>query len=211
MGLEKLAVEPGRAWALWKITETEEELFRYNGHTETIPETITNPQKRLEWLAGRVLTGKIMHATGKRYQGITKDPYGKPFPSGYDLQLSLSHSYPYVAALLDENDPVGIDLEQPKEKLLRIAPRVLHAEELADAGNDIIKHCIYWCAKEALVKVHGKKDLIFAENLIISPFSLKNEGDIVGKIIVANTERMIPLHYSVHPGFTMVLSLKFEV
>lgn len=215
MALEKIVVEDGRAWALWRITETEEELFPLTRINEPVPETITNPQKRLEWLAGRVLTSEVMRAKNLPYQGIIKDEYGKPSPRGHEnFQLSLSHSFPLVAVLLDDSEPVGIDVEQPKQKLLRIAPRVLHTSELEDAGQNIIKHCVYWCAKETLVKVYGKKDLTFAENLHISPFLLENEGDIVGKIIVMDKESIIPLHYSVSAGFVMVFSkrsLKFEV
>jgi phosphopantetheinyl transferase len=207
MALEKIVVEDGRAWALWRITETEEELFPLTRINETVPETITNPQKRLEWLAGRILTGEVMRTRGLPYHGIIKDEYGKPFPRGHEnLQLSLSHSFPFVAVLLDDSVSAGIDLEQPKQKLLRIAPRVLHPSELQDAGQDIIKHCVYWCAKETLVKVYGKKDLTFAENLRICPFLLENEGDIVGKIIVMDKESMIPLHYLVSAGFVMVFS-----
>jgi 4'-phosphopantetheinyl transferase len=121
-------------------------------------------------------------------------------------QLSLSHSYPYVGALIDKNKSVGIDVEQIKSKLLKIAPRVLHPTELKDAGDNEIKHCIYWCAKEALVKIYGKKDLVFAENLIIKPFTLQNQGNISGRIIVNSTETTIPLYYEVHNGFTVVLN-----
>ena len=206
MPLEKIVHDKGRTWALWKVTEDESVLREHLHHDEGISETITNPKKRLEWLAGRVIVKAILTSIHLPFNGIVKDEFGKPSPKGHDHQLSLSHSFPYVAALLDEKESVGIDVEQPKAKLLSIAPRVLHKDELADAGSNIIKHCIYWCAKESLIKVHGKKDLTFAENLIIAPFVQEKQGDIVGRIIVAGSERIIPLHYMVTPDFVMVLS-----
>lgn len=206
MPLEKIVHDTGRTWALWKVTEDEAILREHLYQDEGIPDTITNPKKRLEWLAGRVIVKAILTSLQLPFNGIIKDEYGKPFPKGHDHQLSLSHSFPYVAALVDEKESAGIDLEQPKTKLLAIAPRVLHKSELEDAGDDIIKHCIYWCAKESLVKVHGKKDLTFAENLIIDPFSRQMQGDIVGRIIVAGSERIIPLQYLVTTDFVMVLS-----
>jgi 4'-phosphopantetheinyl transferase len=118
----------------------------------------------------------------------------------------LSHSFPYVGVLMDRYFPAGIDLEQPKDKLLRIAARIHHQDELKDAGMDLTKHCIYWCAKESLVKWYGKKDLIFAENMFIEPFERKHEGDIRGKIIAAGKETMIPLHYIVYPNFVVVFT-----
>lgn len=206
MPLEKIVLESSRAWALWRITEDEASLAAKVSPLEQISDTITNPNKRLEWLAGRVLVKEVLGSLGLNFQGITKDEYGKPFPNGYDYHLSLSHSYPFVATLIDKMESVGIDLEQPKEKLLRIAPRIFHPEELRDAGWNLTKHCIYWCAKETLVKVHGQKNLVFAKNLIIDPFQLENEGNIRGKIIVGDVERVIPLHYIVYPNFVVVFN-----
>jgi 4'-phosphopantetheinyl transferase len=208
MPLEKIVVEDKRAWALWKITEDEPTLSRELDGFEVISETLTNPQKRLEWLAGRVATKEVMKSLQLRFQGITKDEFGKPFPKGHDFQLSLSHSFPYVGVLMDQYTPVGIDLEQPKEKLLRVAFRIHHQGELQDLGTDIVKHCIYWCAKECLVKLHGKKDLVFAENMFIEPFDRKGEGDFMGKIIIGGNESVIPLHYIVYPNFVVVFTCR---
>ena len=206
MPLEKIVVEKGRAWALWLIAEDENTLNDEIGKNETISETLRNKQKRLEWLAGRVTTKAIMDALKLPFHGIVKNEHGKPFLNGYDFQLSLSHSFPYVAVLLDFHHAVGIDLEQPKEKLLKIAHRVHHEAELKDLGTDIVKHCIYWCAKESLIKLYGKKDLIFAENMFIEPFERRNEGDITGRMIIAGVETLIPLHYIVYPGFVIVFT-----
>jgi phosphopantetheinyl transferase len=206
MPLEKIKVENTRCWGLWKVEEDESVLAQSLDPYESVPADITNSQKRLEWLTARVLVKAIMARAGLSYHGIVKDEFGKPFPRDSDYQLSLSHSYPYVAAVLDANTAVGIDLEQPKTKLLRIAPRVLHPDELEDAGENLIKHCVYWCAKESLVKVYGKRNLVFAENLRIEPFLLGESGDIVGRIIVDETERMVPLYYRVFPNFVLVLS-----
>lgn len=206
MPLEKLVHEGKRAWALWKLSESEELLSSLLSFPELIPSNITNPQKRLEWLAGRILTQRLLEEFGVPYRGIVKNEHGKPFPAMSSLQLSLSHSYPYAAAIVDREISVGIDLEQPKSKLLRVAPRVLGFAELQDAGTDLVKHCVYWCSKEALIKIHGKKNLILAENLVISPFALENEGTIIGKIIVRQSERLIPLYYKVFPGFVLVFN-----
>jgi len=204
MGLEKIETSPGRVLALWHMQEDASTLAAYLG--EEAPENVTNAQKRLEWLAGRVLVKEALQALHLPYRGIVKDAFGKPFPVGHDYQLSLSHSFPYAAVLLDAHQSVGIDLEQPKEKLLRIAPRMFHPTELADAGTDLIKLCIYWCAKEALIKVYGRKDLTFAKSLLVAPFSRKIEGEIVGSIIVDTEERVIPLCYTVTPDFVLVFN-----
>jgi 4'-phosphopantetheinyl transferase len=208
MPIEKIVVETDRAWALWQITEDEKSLSLEVDGIEKVSDTLTNSQKRLEWLAGRVATREVMRSLHLPFHGITKDEFGKPFPKMSDFQLSLSHSFPYVAVLMDKNTSVGIDLEQPKEKLLRIATRIHHENELRDLGTDIVKHCIYWCAKESMIKLYGKKDLIFAEHMFIQPFNRKNEGNITGKFIVGKIERIVPMHYIVYPNFIVVFTCR---
>ncbi len=192
-------------WGLWKIEEDEPSLAAIVPG-EQVPPSITNAFKRLEFLAGRALIKTLVDQWGLRYEGLTKDIYGKPYLSGSDIHISLSHSYPYVAAIVHRKKNVGIDLEQPKEKLLRIAHRVLSETELHDAGTNLVKHCIYWCAKESLIKIYGKKDLILSRDLLISPFSLQQRGQLIGRILVNNTATAIPLEYIVADNFVVVVS-----
>lgn len=201
--------EDDRILGLWKIQETEQALLSYIPG-EQIPEYLIHPQKRLEWVAGRVLTFKLLSRWKYDYQGITKDRYGKPYPTGHRLELSLSHSYPFVAAIVCTSEPVGIDVEQPKEKLLRIAPRILAPHELENAGRDVVKHCVYWCAKETLIKIHGKKDLSFATSLNVDPFALADEGEIVGRIIAADNQIAIPLQYRASSSMVLVYNKKLH-
>jgi len=206
MPLQKIEDNLGNPWALWKIEESEEELRKASSWHEVIPEAINHPHKRLEWYAARVLLSSLMAHAGHSFQGIVKDAHGKPFPANSSWNLSLSHSYPFVAAYLHATGSVGIDIQHPRDSLLRIAPRILHPEELADASPEIAKLCVIWCAKEVLVKVHGKKDLIFAKNLKISPFSLNLQGRISGSIIANGMETTVPMYYEIHSEFTLVLN-----
>src|SRR5687767_2803959 len=136
MPLQKLEFQPEkRAWGIWKITEDEQSLLNQVIDYESISDTITHHEKRLEFIAGRVLARNLLEALGRPFEGVVKDVYGKPFFKQNTFQLSLSHSYPYVAALTDVSQAVGIDLEQVKKKLLKIGPRVLHPSEQQDAGN----------------------------------------------------------------------------
>ena len=207
MSLVKIEITPEqRAWGLWRIEEPEETLIAETSPYESIPSTIANQNKRLEFAAGRVLVKQVAESLNLAFHGIAKDEFGKPSLKQNTAQLSLSHSWPYVAAIVDRSEPVGIDLEQPKGKLLRVAHRILNPVELLDAGEDIVKHCIYWCAKETMVKIHGKKDLVFAKNLEIKPFEMKNEGNIIGSIIVNNSSTTHNLKYSIKNEFVVVFN-----
>jgi 4'-phosphopantetheinyl transferase len=190
-------------WALWNITETEEELAAM-AQPEICPSDIHSHSKRLEWLAGRILLQRLLEKGGLTYGGLLKDAFGKPFLDGYPHPISLSHSYPYVAAQIDSQTPVGIDVEQPKDKLLRVAPRVLNRSEAEGAGNDITKICVYWCAKEALYKIYGRRGLTFSAHLYIQPFTLGHHGHLIGKISAQGMESLISLGYWVEKDFVLV-------
>jgi 4'-phosphopantetheinyl transferase len=200
MKLQKDNAQSG--WALWFITESEEELQHVSG--EIIDNTIASYSKRLEWLAGRALLKELVEQCGMNFYGLEKNEFGKPSLKKHSHHISLSHSYPYVAAQIDLRIEVGIDLEQPKTKLLSIAPRVLASSELDDAGQDVIKHCVYWCAKEALYKSYGKRGLHFADHLAIKPFTLARMGDLHGKIDINGFTRELPLQYSIQPDYVLV-------
>ncbi len=206
MPLQKIEDNHGNPWGLWKIEEDETQLEAVAASVERIPEAIRHPHKRLEWYAARVLVKKLMQRCGLTFQGIVKDAFGKPFPAGSSYQLSLSHSYPHVAAYLHATESVGIDIEPPRSSLITIAPRILHPSELAFAGDDVNTHCVIWCAKEVLVKVHGRKDLIFSKNLRISPFSINSKGYFSGSIIVGSNETRVRLYYEMQPAFALVLN-----
>lgn len=205
MPVERTYPSEHALWGLWKIEEDESTLLT-NVPAEQVSATLTNPLKRIEFLAGRALIKNLLAEWNVTYRGLEKDPFGKPFLTGSSIHVSLSHSYPYVAAILHKTKNVGIDLEQPKDKLLRIASRVLSEGELRDAAEDIVKHCIYWCAKETMIKIYGKKDLIFARNLLIEPFFKQRSGHLVGRILANNDETTIPLAYFVTDEFVVVLS-----
>ena len=192
-------------WGYWNIREDESDLAA-EVPQEPLPVAVSNPLKRLEFLAGRVMIKTLLNRWNIPFRGLTKDAFGKPYLVGSPVHISLSHSYPYVAAILHRSRSAGIDLEQPKEKMLRIGPRVLAADELADAGSNIVKHCIYWCAKESLIKVHGKKDVIFSKNLLVTPFPLASRGQLIGRILANNTQTTIPLEYIVTDSFVVVVS-----
>jgi 4'-phosphopantetheinyl transferase len=187
------------AWGLWQITETEEELS-YTA-LESCPDDIIAPAKRKEFLAGRALVKTLAEKAGVQYSGIRKDEQGKPYLKDQSHEISLSHSSPYVAAQIDAGHAVGIDIEQPKEKLLRVAPRVLSKIEVKDAGDDIVKHCVYWCAKEAMYKLYGKRGLHFSNELNVDSFKLKRSGELRGHI---KSHITVSLGYTVKDDYVLV-------
>jgi phosphopantetheinyl transferase len=141
------------------------------------------------------------------YPGIVKDEFGKPFLKGLPNQISLSNSFPYVAVQVHPGQSVGIDLEQPRPKLFSVMQRVLTDSEWKDGANNLKKLCIYWCAKEAMYKIYGKRSLIFTEQILIKPFSLGTQGIVEGSIHDELETREITLNYSIEPQYILVTTV----
>ena len=191
-------------WGVWHIEEEEEHLTSLILPDDACPEEITNPRKRLEWLAGRVLLKKMIEESRLAYSGIVKDEFGKPFLRNLPHPISLSNSYPFVAVQIHPTQSVGIDLEQPRPKLFSVMKRVLTDGEWNDGANNLKKLCVYWCAKEALYKIYGKRNLIFTEQILIQPFSLGAQGSVFGTIHDETHSSEIALNYIIEPQYILL-------
>lgn len=163
---------------LWKIEEDEGTLRI--GLPLTEPELddlegITHPAQRTEWVACRVAMRTLAESKGQTYQGLYKDEFGKPHlinnTGEQPGHISLTHTAGWAAVVWHASRPVGIDIEPLREQFLRVVPRVLSESEMAHAGQNLMRLAVYWCAKEALYKLYGKRQLTFREHLIIEPFA----------------------------------------
>ncbi|MDQ3394054.1 MAG: 4'-phosphopantetheinyl transferase superfamily protein [Bacteroidota bacterium] len=197
-------------WALWHITESFETLLELS-HSADINsfynENIKHPLKQKEWLAARLVLKYLSEKLGYSYHGSKKNSFGKPFLIDSPMYVSITNSYPFAAGIICSKGPVGIDLEYPKSKLLTLAPKFLSKDELLKASDDLIKLCIYWCAKETLFKIYGRDKISFKENLFIFPFYLNQAGTIEGTI---STERKIlkyDICYNIIDAFTVCYNI----
>lgn len=151
-----------------------------------------HPKKRLEFLASRQLIKKMCGELNIPYQGIEKDEFGKPYLIDSDFQISISHSYPMVACAIHPSKSCGIDIESIRPQLIKIKHKFLNQEELAYCGDDLKKLCLHWSAKEALYKIHGRKRLIFAEQLAVQKIT---DSEIHTEITLANSKKNHLLNY----------------
>ena len=122
---------------LWKVTEDLSELNNLGQKEGIVPpeQDIHNDVKKMEWIAGRLALKKLVQSEGLHYQGIVKDEYGKPHLQNLNGEISLTHSIPYFGAIFHLDTIVGIDLEQPKTKMVNIATKFLSDAEMKNAGN----------------------------------------------------------------------------
>ncbi|MGA0559219.1 4'-phosphopantetheinyl transferase family protein [Larkinella sp. VNQ87] len=181
---------------LWKIEESEDDLRARL--TLTMPEQlelleITHPAQRVEWLACRAAIQALVQPYWP-YAGLYKDEYGKPHLIGLDAQVSISHTAGWAAAVLHHSKAVGIDIEPFRDQFVRVVPRVLSEDETRHAAGDLRRLAVYWCAKEALYKLYGKRQLTFREHLHIEPFA-DGAGLLTGHVRLPDDVRELTIHY----------------
>ncbi len=196
-------------WALWHITEKEEKLlaqYSFSGSELEELQQIKAPERRLEWLTSRILLKKLAAGQGIVQAEVKKDLFGKPYLAKGAYHVSLSHAYPYAAAIIHKQQ-VGIDIEHSREQLLRIRHKFLHPEELSGAGNDLQKLGIYWSAKEALYKLYGRKGLLFQEQIRIEPFDCQEAGTLQGWLLTKSVKEQFTLHYHHFKGLLICYTL----
>jgi len=190
---------------MWRV---EEEVGWFFSHVDLALEEpdilnkISNHYKKLEWLATRMVLHSICEKVGILYPGIVKDDHGKPFLKDHSHPISVTHSYPYVAAMIHVDKEIGIDLERLKtDKILRIAPKFMNSAEYAFSKQDPTISTLIWCAKESLYKLHGRKFVVFKEDLEIEPFNLSEKGRLIGKINLPDLNAQFTLNYEKTENF----------
>jgi phosphopantetheine--protein transferase-like protein len=174
-------IDEDTEFALWKIEEKAEDLYnqlQLSTEEKTFVEQISNGKRHLHWLGTRVLLRKMLHT--EEFIDCQVDEHGKPYLVSLPYHISLSHSFDYAAVMISKKHPVGIDIEQIKEKVERIAHKFLKKKELNFINPDHKIEHLYacWCAKEALYKCNGEKEISFLDNILLNPFNFEEHGVI---------------------------------
>lgn len=175
-------VDDDTEFALWKIEEEAEDLYaqlQLDEGEKAFVEQLRHGKRHLHWLGTRVLLRTMLRTD--EYIDCKIDAHGKPYLVNLPYHISLSHSFDYAAVMISKSGKVGIDIEQIQQKVERIAPRFLNPAELAFAMADEQKvKALYacWCAKEAVYKCNGQKEVSFADNISIQPFRFDSEGNL---------------------------------
>ncbi|MFI5160033.1 MAG: 4'-phosphopantetheinyl transferase family protein [Sphingobacteriales bacterium] len=178
-------VDTDTEFALWRIEEEAEELYnqlQLDEQEKAYVEKLSHGKRHLHWLGTRVLLRTMLNIS--EYIDCKVDSHGKPYLVTLPYHISLSHSFDYAAVMISRTRPVGIDIEQIKEKVERIAFKFMRPEELAfvDDTNKIDQLYACWCAKEAVYKCYGQKEVSFADNISLEPFNFAKEGKVTAHL-----------------------------
>ncbi len=138
---------------------------------------------------------------------ILKDEFGKPFIQNSKDFISFSHSGSYAAAVINQQQSVGIDIQQKKDKILSLAAKFCSYEELnyINQVDTIPMLHIIWCAKEAMFKQYGKGAVLFKEHIFVHPFELATKGELTVTFKKDN-EETFRFAYECHEEYYLVYS-----
>lgn len=165
---------------LWKITEDFDTLFsqvKLKDSSLARLETMKSESHQKGFLAVRMLLQYNDYSDFDLFY----DEFGKPHikPQGCsikDVEISISHSNDFSAIAISDSK-VGLDLEQLKEKTLRIAKRfmdVSHLENLSEEKK-IKKATIVWGIKESIFKIKNEKGISFPNHIFEDDFSFEDK------------------------------------
>ncbi len=192
------------SFSVWKIEETPEELFaqlQLKDHEISYLDSLNNGKRNLHWLSTRVLLRRMMHTDD--YIDCRIDESGKPYLTNFPHFISLSHSYDYAAVMISRIKAVGIDIEIIKDKIERIARKFMDATELSFISKNDRVEQLYacWCAKEAIYKLNGKKNISFLDHIRIDPFEYTGGGSFEASLNTGTRIKKFRVSYDKFDGY----------
>jgi phosphopantetheinyl transferase len=147
--------------AIWQIDEPES---FFKERTGLAPD-IKFEKRRMEHLAGRFLLKHLKEDFP--LFNIVPDQHDKPRIADNTYYFSISHSWPYVAAIISPEHECGIDIQTWHNNIQKIQHKFLSAEEQSLFKNDRRMLTMAWCAKEAAYKWQGRRGVEFIDHLPI--------------------------------------------
>ena len=156
--------------AVWKITETTEELSSLVAPECAVEVAhMKSCSRRQEWLAVRVLLARLCGKDAR----IVYDECGKPFLVGADGFISISHTRDYVLLAHSFSAPFGVDMELSSRDASVVARKFMKEPDVASLSPETANKAllIRWCVCEALFKLVGNVGGTYKDNvLLLSPF-----------------------------------------
>ena len=178
---------------IWKIEEDEDFFLK-----SVVPQrNVSHPHKKLQHLAGRYLL-KYLFPDFPLFLILIADTR-KPYLENEAYHFSISHCGDFAAAIVSKTKRVGVDIEIPTEKIIRIAHKFLHKEEsiMLNLWNGLIEErsTLIWSCKEAMFKWWGNGNVDFSEMLRLSGSRLQDEGTLIGNFLKDGIDSSFPVHY----------------
>jgi len=165
---------------LWKITEEYDVLFNQVRLKPSALERLKG-MKSVSHQKGFLAVRMLLQHNDYNDFDLYYDDSGKPHikPQGCsikDVEISISHSNEYSAIVISEQK-VGLDIEQLKEKTLKIAPRFMDVSHLEGLNEEekIKKATVVWGIKESIFKIKNEKGISFPKHIFEDNFIFEDK------------------------------------
>jgi phosphopantetheinyl transferase len=163
-------IDDSTVYAVWRITEDVEALrsaISLKEDEEALFRTFVAESRKKQWLAYRILVRRLIEPEDFP---VEYDAMGKPYLAGSSYHISVTHTDNLAAVIISRNRKVGIDTEKIKPRIEKVKDKFLNDGELSliNKGSELEQMTLVWCAKEALYKFYGKRDLDFREHIFVS-------------------------------------------
>ena len=156
-------------YAIWKISESVEELrstINLRESEEHLYSSFVAESRQKQWLAYRILIRELLKPDEFP---VEYDVSGKPYLAGSDFHISVTHTDDLAAVIISRYGRVGIDIEKIKPRIEKVRDKFISPEEDRLIGKDreLEQLTLAWCAKEAMYKLFGIRNLDFKENMLV--------------------------------------------
>lgn len=176
---------------LWEITEELEWLeqqFPHLASDETFI-SLKNKKRQREWLAVKMM---LKHIGCKDFNVYYNENYQPQINHKSYPYISISHSKKMAGILIHPTNSVGLDIESLDRNFIQVEKKYLSTKEIELAHQAENRHCLFWCAKEAIYKMAGIPGLHFAEQIILN---VTNKNELIAELIADKKNNTFQLDY----------------
>ncbi|AWH73553.1 4-phosphopantetheinyl transferase [Dokdonia sp. Dokd-P16] len=188
---------------IWKIEEDITTLSRNIKLTDHCQNRLKGMKSELHQ-RGFMSIRHLLAEAGYTDFDLYYDKNGKPHLHD-GKQISITHSYTFTAIIVSDQ-PVGIDIEKQRDKILRIAHKFTPIEEyytLTNADARMRKLTIVWGAKESLYKLYSQEGLSFLKHIDVTDFDF-DDAKTTATVNYEGAVSTYDLTFMEFEGFTCV-------
>jgi 4'-phosphopantetheinyl transferase EntD len=199
--LKEKEFENNSRLCVWEISETVEDLYQplTRNALEHEFSRLKTEKRRKEFLAAR----NALNTLSPNFK-LKKDENGRPFFSDSNKHLSISHADGWAAAIVGE-EPLGIDIENYREKIIRVAPKFMSNTdmEFLMALGEVEAYTLLWSIKESVFKRFSNFHLDFKHEMELAVPVFNQAGSLKVNLNKKDLPTQIEVHYELNEGYVL--------
>ncbi len=194
---------------VWQSTESLDDLLKLSELNEKdFSEYLSfhSETRKREWVTVRTALRQLLP---DEEESITYDLNRRPKLID-KKSISISHSGPYIAVMVADGKPIGIDIEEIHPRIDVLAKKFVNEQEFSfiDQNNRFEKLHVIWGAKEVLYKIYSRGGVDFKKDLHVSPFEYAANGECNALIKKFDFEESFIVYYEKLGGYMIAYAGK---